>query len=238
MTKKNKIVLGIVLALLIIVVAGISIYIYFDYQRYNHEEELKIEVNSVLAKDYTSDTFLVDTKTKGSYQVVEKTIKEYMQKYANAVQSVLSVAHDEKFVQILSIDNYKKDAKEFKNTKEYIEKTKQTLNDNYNIINTYANKENILKEIDNKKLSEYYTNLYKEIMSNDQFIKKITQTKDMVDKNYQTMIKLLDSSQKVIDFLVKNNKKWEIKNNLVEFENDSLLKDYNKLINEVKSVTK
>ena len=46
-------------------------------------------------------------------------------------------------------------------------------------------------------------------MSNDQFIKKMTQTKDMVDKNYQTMIKLLDSSQKVIDFLVKNNKKWE-----------------------------
>ena len=30
MTKKNKIVLGIVLALLIIVVAGISIYIYFE----------------------------------------------------------------------------------------------------------------------------------------------------------------------------------------------------------------
>ena len=236
MDKKNKIILIAVISLFVIII--LSAYVYFDYNRYNHEEELKTEINTVISKDYTTDTFLVDTKTKGEYQILEKTAKEYMQKYTNALQALLNVTNDEEFVQILSIENYKQDAKEFKKTKNYIETTKKTLTDNFDIVKTMSEKDNILKQVDDKKLDEYYKNLYKDIMGNTQFISKMTNTKEMASKNYNTMINLLDASEHVIDFLIKNKNKWEIKNNLVECESDALLKEYNELVNKVKSVTK
>ncbi len=238
MDKKNKIILIAVISLFVIIILSVSAYVYFDYNRYNHEEELKTEINTVISKDYTTDTFLVDTKTKGEYQILEKTAKEYMQKYTNALQALLNVTNDEEFVQILSIENYKQDAKEFKKTKNYIETTKKTLTDNFDIVKTMSEKDNILKQVDDKKLDEYYKNLYKDIMGNTQFISKMTNTKEMASKNYNTMINLLDASEHVIDFLIKNKNKWEIKNNLVEFESDALLKEYNELVNKVKSVTK
>ena len=238
MNKKNKIILTVVLLLFVVIILGISAYVYFDYNRYNHEEELKQEINTVISKDYTTDTFLVDTKTKGKYQEIEKTAKEYMQKYTNSLQALLNVASDEQFTQILSIDNYKQDAKDFKKTKSYIETTKKTLTDNYNVVKTMSDKDNILKQIDSKKLDKYYTDLYKEIMGNEQFISKMQQTNSMASKNYNMMLSLLEASEHVIDFLIKNKNKWEIKNNLVEFENDTLLKEYNKLVEDVKSVTK
>lgn len=49
------------------------------------------------------------------------------------------------------------------------------------------------------------------------------------------MINLLNKQENVINFLIENKGKWEIRDDKIQFENEKLEKEYNSLIDKLDS---
>lgn len=236
MNKKTKIILGVVLVISLLSTVILGVFFYLKYQQYTQEKMLKKEINRVATLDVTKDTFTLDIVTKGDYGKVESTIKKYMQTYANALQDILMVTKDERFSQMLSIENYQNDGPEFKTTKAYITETKENMEKNFATINSLATEENILKAIQNQNLEAKYIKIYNELMINENLKDDLKYAREEMEKTHQLMIDILEKSEKVIDFLIKNQGKWRVKDNVVEFDSDALVKEYNQFVDEIKSV--
>lgn len=236
MNKKTKIILGVVLVISLLSTVILGVFFYLKYQQYTQEKMLKEEINRVATLDVTKDTFTLDIVTKGDYGKVEATIKKYMQTYASALQGILMVTKDERFSQMLSIENYQNDGPEFKTTKAYITETKENMEKNFATINSLATEENILKAIQNQNLEAKYVKIYNELMINENLKDDLKYAREEMEKTHQLMIDILEKSEKVIDFLIKNQGKWRVKDNVVEFDSDALVKEYNQFVDEIKSV--
>lgn len=63
----------------------------------------------------------------GEYLQVEEALKEYLTARFQNITKISEILNNEKLENILTIDNYKNDGPEFVTTKEYIENTKQEL---------------------------------------------------------------------------------------------------------------
>lgn len=70
----------------------------------------------------------VDTKlyTSGDYQVVEKTMKDYIVEYVDVTREIVNRLSDEKFTNLLTYENVEQDGKEFTETLNYLNEQKQS----------------------------------------------------------------------------------------------------------------
>ena len=111
MNKKKGIVLGVCA----VVVVLVGYLVYFGYNKYQESlifrEGEKIGDMDVLEGE-------VDTKlyTSGDYQVVEKTMKDYIVEYVDVTREIVNRLSDEKFTNLLTYENVEQDGKEFTET--------------------------------------------------------------------------------------------------------------------------
>ena len=107
MNKKKGIVLGVCA----VVVVLVGYLVYFGYNKYQESlifrEGEKIGDMDVLEGE-------VDTKlyTSGDYQVVEKTMKDYIVEYVDVTREIVNRLSDEKFTNLLTYENVEQDGKE------------------------------------------------------------------------------------------------------------------------------
>lgn len=232
MKKRFIITLVVVIALVLIVgIIAIGIGLYHDFKQ---ESELISECEQIkeLTNEENIDTekineMLTRRISDGDYLQVENALKEYLTARFKNITKISEILNNEKLENILTIDNYKNDGPEFVTTKEYIENTKQELQELKNRYEELFTEETLMSYINNKSLDSYYVDFYKqELIGNQEESKDNT-----VEHNIDGIITILDSYNSVIDFLITNKNSWKIEGENIVFANEELSNKFLEIVN-------
>ena len=146
------------------------------------------------------------------------------------IVKIAEVMNDDKITNVLTVSNYQEDGKEFTNTKNYITTTKQTLEDCKAKYVEFFTQEKAMSYINDKGLDSYYTDLYK-----NEFVGDIESqyTDKTVENSIDEILGILNVYEEVINFLVENQNSWEISNDNIVFNSQSLSDQYTELVNKL-----
>lgn len=228
---KKKIFIGIttVIAILLIIVTVVVV------RDLGEERKLKDEVNKIANLDLLEEDVDMTIITKNEYGIVEKTIKEYINEYGKIAKETVSLMQDKRTTNLLSIDNYEQDGKEFIESKTYIKDTQEKINTNISRLIELTRKENMQDAIKDNNLDDYYIDLYNDLMFGNIKEEELNNTIEELEQAAEIMNKLFDTSMKVLNFLTENQDYWVIRNDRVEFSSAELVNEYNNLISTLNS---
>ena len=227
--KKILIAIGVVVALIVLLLTIIII------KDLNQEKKLRQELNEIDSLinfdefDYDKvNERLGKTISSGDYLVVEKAAKKYLKDTIDITLTYVNLVTDEKFSNVLTLENYQEDGPDFINTKLYIKNTKEQIEDNKNKILNQFNNETVLSYIENKNLDSYYIDFYKSLAFSSEA--EITKNKQEIEQNIDEIINTLNVYDEVIDFLISNKNDWIIDGEYIVFSNNELHNQYNELL--------
>lgn len=228
--KKMLIIVAVVLALVLI--TGIIAMI--ATKDLVQAAKLRKEVSKISNIDITEDEIDMKIKTKGNYGVIEDTIKNYMNDYSTYCKEVSKVLDNEEITKILTPDNYKNDRPDFTDSKNLISSTKAIFNENMEFLISLTNEDAIMERIENKNLDESFIELYRELMLDEEVIKELEETTKSLQEASDSINKLFEVQEKVINLLVENKGRWIInENNEIQFETQKLVDRYNGYLSEL-----
>lgn len=227
--KKILIAVGVVVALIVLLLTIIII------KDLNQEEKLRQELNEIDSLinfdefDYDKvNERLGKTISSGDYLVVEKAAKKYLKDTIDITLTYVNLVTDEKFSNVLTLENYQEDGPNFINTKLYIKETKEQIEDNKNKILNQFNNETVLSYIENKNLDSYYIDFYKSLAFSSEA--EITKNKQEIEQNINVVIDTLNVYDEVINFLIYNKNNWTIEGEYIVFSNEEIHEQYNQLL--------
>lgn len=229
----------ILIILTIIIVIALGTVGYFVYQDFMQEEKLITELNEIsdLANSGYPNTNMDEINemlerivTTGDYAVVEMAFKSYLKDNFNNTIEIAELLNDERITTILTAENYKEDGKEFTNTKEYINTTRDKLKECKEKYVEFFTEEKAMSYINNKGLDSYYTDFYKQEFFGD--IENIGDSK-IIEDSINEIIEVLNTSEEIINFLVDNKNSWNIDGDNIVFTSESLSNKYNELISKL-----
>lgn len=231
--KKRFIITLVVVIALVLIVGIIAIGLYNDFKQ---EGELISECKEImdLSNAENLDTekineMLTRRISAEEYLQVEDALKEYLTARFQNVTRITEILNNEKLENILTIDNYKNDGPEFATTKEYIENTKQELQDLKKRYEELFTEETVMSYINNKNLDSYYVDFYKqELIGNPEDSKD-----NIVEHEIDGIITILNSYNSVIDFLITNKNSWKIEGENIVFANQESSEKFLELINDM-----
>ena len=237
MKSKTKIILSIIAILVIACIVAIAFMITSDLKQ---EEKLEKELDSLYTLlnnyplDYASlDKQLSTTITTDDYAKVEKAIKDYSGDFVNYMKQLDTLLNDETIINALNIENIKKDGPDFTKTKKQLSEAKASLDTILADFSNYLTEEAALSYIKDIELDEYYADLYKQYALGDN-LSEMESTRNEMVKNLNDIKALIGNEEKTINFLVKNKRSWKVQNNELVFYSESLTKQYNNMIAEIK----
>mgnify|MGYP005773801087 CR=1 FL=1 len=225
----------IIIAIIILILLGIiGYYVFIDMQQ---EEKLETELTEIsnLTNAETIDIDAINetlkrTVTTGDYAVVEQAFKQYLKdNFDNSIQ-IAEILNDEKITNLLTVENYKADGKEFVETKNYIASTRDTLENCKNKYTEFFTEEKAMSYINDKGLDSYYIDLYKQKYVGDIETENNDKT---VENAIDEIISILNKSEEVINFLIENQNSWEIRGENIVFNSESLSDEYDQLVENV-----
>jgi len=232
MKKIFIITVSVIVALVLITgVIAIGIALYHDFKQegelISECKEIKKLTNAENLDAEKINEMLTRKISTGEYLKVEEALKEYLTARFQNIRKISQILNDEKLEKILTIDNYKNDGPEFVTTKEYIENTKQELQELKNKYEELFTEETVMSYINDKNLDSYYVKFYKqELIGNPEESKDNT-----VEHNIDGIITILDSYNSVIDFLVTNKNSWKIEEENIIFANEELSNKFLEIVN-------
>lgn len=231
--KKKNIKLIIIVAIIILIFWAFAFFmIYNIMQRSSLITEFE-EITELTSEDYeTMDIEEINmrldrTISSGKYAEVEKSAKQYLKDVFKNTEEMSKILNDPYIAHSLTIDNYKEDGPDFKETKEYLTKTKQELQNGVDTYKEFFTEEKIMSYINDKNLSEFYKKFYREKIMGDPANKEDIQ---LVEDSINEVIDALNKSEDVIDFLIKNKYSWTIEGENIVFNDNKTLDQYNILI--------
>ena len=227
--KKILIAIGVVVALIVLLLTIIII------KDLNQEKKLRQELNEIDSLinfdefDYDKvNERLGKTISSGDYLVVEKAAKKYLKDTIDITLTYVNLVTDEKFSNVLTLENYQEDGPNFINTKLYIKETKEQIEDYKNKILNQFNNETVLSYIENKNLDSYYIDFYKSLAFSSEA--EITKNKQEIEQNINVVIDTLNVYDEVINFLIFNKNNWTIEGEYIVFSNEEIHEQYNQLL--------
>ena len=233
--SKKKIIITIV-AVVVIVLLLIAVFIGYHYS------QLKIlteEVNKLSTTEYINADGTVkedasvdmEIKTKGSYAIVEKTLKDYMNETIEVVKESSDV---EKAISdlsgISSIEQISYDAPDFTETKQKISDARQKTLEYFNKLKEKSNKDNLLNAIDDKNVGDYYKELYKRLAIDEESSQNLDSALSELESQEEIIEGVFDYFSNIINFLSDNKDAWVIENGQVLFYNQAKLNEYNTIV--------
>lgn len=232
---KKGIIIGVVVLTLVVGIIG-----FFAASDLKKENLLNNEVKEVidLINQEEIDENLINKKLdenimNGKYNEVERAFKDFVHDYLYDLNiiKILDILNDETIVNVLSVDNYKKDGKDFKETKNYLQTTISFLENSKVKYENYFNDKKIMSYL-NSDLEQYYKDLYKnEYIQQLKMINNEESFKSSVDE----ILNILKIDNEIINLLSTNQNSWFIEKDNIVFQSQSLLDDYNALINKFKT---
>ena len=231
MKKKILIIVGIII---LIVIGVIAYFVITDLQQ---EDKLTAELQEIsnLVNSQNIDIDQINerldrTVTRGDYEVVEQSFKQYLKDNFDVSMKIADILNDEKLTTILTADNYKQDGKDFVETKNYISTTRDQLETYKTEYKDFFTEDKVMSYINDKNLDSYYTDLYKQELVGD--IESDNET-EVVESAINDVIGILDIYEEVINFLVDNQNSWNVQDDTIEFTSESLQNQYNSLIDKL-----
>ena len=221
---KNK----LVYILIVVVILFIGVGIISIINRSN-VSKLRKEVNTLSSLNFYNDNFDRDYVCSFGYRNVEKAIKDYLVDYSTELKNIKSITDDLKLKSILTIDNYKNDGPKFTSSHEYIKNIKDKYETSINKLIEMSDSKYFNSYIDKYTKNKKYKNMYKELIEEEKLIEKVD-NKELLNNNKKSINNTLDNTDKVLDFLTKNEKDWEIEDGKLIFTSSKLLQEYNKMI--------
>ena len=232
MNKKVKIGINIFLVILVGIIAFLII------SQFLKEHQLRNEINEVYsliyAEQYDFDaiyTKLNKIETDEGYAVVEGCAKDYLRDLFDKILDFTNILNDDETYSILTVENFKNDGPSFKESNEYLTKTKQNILNLEAEISSYLKEETIMAYIVNENLEDSYVNLYKSFDFAKE--KEINKKKETIGESVDNFVALIEKEQEVLAFLTENKNNWHINNNTINFENEDLSAKYNEMIAEL-----
>ena len=138
--------------------------------------------------------------------------------------------NDTKLQSILTPENYNQDGPDFAESISYINTTKEEFNSIADKLLDLLSKENIVARIENEDISDYYKDLYKGYLIENNDLSKTFQEsyQDTVDDKI-LMNNLYDNEIKILNFLTENKGHWEVLDNKLTFDNQELANTFNEM---------
>lgn len=228
MKKKIFIGIGIFVGIILIL---IGVLVGKDLKQ---ESNLKKELNEIseMVSDPAGDfkeisRRLNTTVTTGDYQKIEKAAKKYFTDILDDLIDLVTVLNDERITNILTVDNYVNDGKEFLTTRKYIKDTKEKLITGRDSYYELLTEEKVMTYLDGLTIDDYYRDFYRNEIIGDIENEKNDKT---VEKAINQIIDMLDDSEKIINFLVENKNAWEVEGDTIVFDTNELVDQYNNLL--------
>lgn len=229
MNRKAKVVLNILILILI------GIIIFLILRNFFLDKKLKDEITEtyelIIMDEYNyKDIYekIDNIVTKEGYAIVEDSAKDYLLDYFLEVLNLDETYEKANVENIISIENIKKDGKEFKNSKETLSNLKESIEDIEKEILNNLNKEKMMGYINDKNLANSYIKLYESL--NFMKEKNIEKRKNQIEDKVNSYLSKINKIEEVIDFLIKNND-WVIENEQVKYKDKQLSIKYNEMIN-------
>ena len=231
MNKKAKVVLNILILILI------GIIIFLILRNFFLDKKLKDEIietyELIIMDEYNyKDIYekIDNIVTKEGYAIVEDSAKDYLLDYFLEVLNLDETYEKANIENIISIENIKKDGKEFKNSKETLSSLKKSIENIEEDILNNLSKEKMIGYINGKNLADSYIKLYESLdfMKDKNIEKRKSQIEDKVNSYLSKISKI----EEVIDFLIKNNN-WKVEDEQVKYEDEQLSIEYNEMINSI-----
>ena len=228
----KKKVLIVLLIIIVIALVGVGYFVFTDMMQ---EDKLKTELSELndLVNAENIDMDAINEKldrriTTGDYEKVEDAYKSYLRdNFDNSIQ-IANILNDEKITTLLTVENYESDGKDFTESKEYITNTRTTLEDCKNKYTEFLTEEKAMSYINDKGLDSYYTDLYKNEFIGDMSTAAQDTT---VQTSIDEVITILNTSEEVLNLLSENQNNWEIDEENISFNNESLSNQYDELVN-------
>lgn len=226
MKKKSVIITIVVVVLVIIGIIG-----FIAVSDLMQGVTLRNEVDKIGKADMIKDDIDMTIKTKGDYAVVEKTIKEYMNRYSVASKELAKILEDEQIAQVLTAENYKNDGPDFIKTKEYITNTRAAFNEKINLLIDMTSEEKMMESIEEKGLEQNFIDMYNELMLGNEIKTDLQEIINALQESNTTINNILDTQEKIINMLIENKGKWQVNDDgEIEFESQKLVDQYNEFI--------
>ncbi len=226
----------VLITVLVIIVILLGVVGYFVISDMIQEDKLKTELQEIndLSNAETIDIDAIDERldrivTTGDYAVVEDACKTYLRECFDNILQITDTLNDEQLVNLLSVENYIKDGKDFTKSKEYINGTRTALEICKQKYTEFLTEEKAMSYINDKGLDEYYIDLYKQ-----EFVGDMSEASDgEVESSIDEIIKILDISEQVLNLLSENQNAWEIEGENIVFNSETLSNQYDELINQL-----
>lgn len=226
----------VLITVLVIIVILLGVVGYFVISDMIQEDKLKTELQEIndLSNAETIDIDAIDERldrivTTGDYAVVEDACKTYLRECFDNILQITDTLNDEQLVNLLSVENYIEDGKEFTKSKEYINGTRTALEICKQKYTEFLTEEKAMSYINDKGLDEYYIDLYKQ-----EFVGDMSEASDgKVESSIDEIIKILDISEQVLNLLSENQNAWEIEGENIVFNSETLSNQYDELINQL-----
>lgn len=233
MRKKVLIVIGVIVAIIVLVFAGMVIY---DLNQESKLEQEFTEINELVdAENLDMDAInerLERTVTTGDYAVLEKSLKNYLTDLLNIINSFVKTVDDDRLLNLFTIENYQTDGPNFTETTAYINEVKNKINESNQSLKEMLTEKKAMTYLADD-LDEELTDLYK-----TEFAEEIASINyDDTEKEMNSLIDLLNVCEEIIDFLKQNSNNWEIDNGTIVFYNEELLNKYNELLDKAQEIS-
>ena len=228
----KKKILIVLLIIIVIALVGVGYFVFTDMMQ---EDKLKTELSELndLVNAENIDMDAINEKldrriTTGDYEKVEDAYKSYLRdNFDNSIQ-IANILNDEKITTLLTVENYESDGKDFTESKEYITNTRETLEECKAKYTEFLTEEKAMSYINDKGLDSYYTDLYKNEFIGDMSTAAQDTT---VQTSIDEVITILNTSEEVLNLLSENQNNWEIDEENISFNNESLSNQYDELVN-------
>lgn len=226
MNKKKGIVLGVCA----VVVVLVGYLVYFGYNKYQ-ESLIFREGEKIGDMDVLEGK--VDTKlyTSGDYQVVEKTMKDYIVEYVDVTREIVNRLSDEKFTNLLTYENVEQDGKEFTETLNYLNEQKTELQEGFDRVIAMSSDVEVMKAIEDKNVGTKYENLYREVMLDSSLSDALKDEQTTLIETRDDMMNFIDQYIEVFEFLKEHQNDYVLENGQILFQNESLLNQYQSYLN-------
>lgn len=229
MKKASKLIL--LIALFIIIISSLVVWDLIQENKLNEELVYISELTNAKEIDIEEIYRVLNrTITKGDYKEVEKSFKNYLKDNFDNTLKIADILNDENLINILTVENYLNDGKDFIKSKQYINDTKNKLNEYKNTYLEFFTEEKAMSYINNKNLDKYYIELYKKEYVGD--IEHDNGTEE-VEKSLNEILEILNTYEEIINMLSNNQEEWTIEGSYIVFTSDELSNKYDELINKL-----
>lgn len=209
----------------------------FWYMQRNTKQAtiLQEEMTKLAEANFLEDEIDMEIKTFGNYGKVEETVKEYLNNIKTTYNELKNFGGNTDVTSILSAENIEADEKELTVVEQKVNEYKQKLEELLKKVEDISSEVTIVKAIQDKGVKNNYIEVYKNIMLNEAVEANLKNAEEKIDDVKLKAEEKIEGIEKVVEFLKKNEKYWEVKDGKLQFNNVNKLGEYYQLLNGTES---